>query len=68
MEAITIHPKDKEQLTALKYILKQMDIPFKESKAAEKHYNSDFEKKMEDGAEDKKAGRYEAIKTTDLWK
>ena len=68
MEAITIHPKDKEQSTALKYLLKQMNIPFKESEAEGKYYNSEFEKKMEKAAEDKKAGRFESIKTEDLWK
>lgn len=68
MEAITIHPKDEEQLTAIKYLLKIMKIPFDDSKEERDFYNPEFEAKMEKAAEDKKAGRYKAIKTEDLWK
>jgi hypothetical protein len=68
MEPITIHPKDEEQLTAIKYILKIMKIPFDKSKREKDLYNPEFESKMKRGAEDKKAGRFKAIKTEDLWK
>lgn len=68
MEAITIHPKDEEQLTAIKYILKMMKIPFDKSKEEKNLYNPEFEAKMKRGAEDKKAGRYKEIKNEDLWK
>ena len=68
MEALTIHPKDEEQSTAIKYILKIMKIPFDKSKVEGSLYNPEFESKMKRAAEDKKAGRYKEIKTEDLWK
>ena len=68
MEAITIHPKDEEQLSAIKYLLKLMKIPFDKSKEEANPYNPEFEAKMERASQDKKAGRYKAIKTEDLWK
>lgn len=68
MEAIIIHPKDKEQLTVIKYILNTLNIPFDKTRKDEGNYNSDFNLKMERAAEDKKAGRHKFIKTEDLWK
>ena len=69
MEVITIHPKDEEQLTAIKHLLKIMKIPFDKSKEEGNFYHPEFEVKMDRGAEDKKAGDYKAIKKTeDLWK
>lgn len=68
MEAITIHPEDEEQLNAIKYFLKKMKIPFDKSTKVESPYNEEFEAKMKRAADDKKAGRYQAIKTEDLWK
>ena len=68
MEAITIHPEDEEQLSAIKYILKTLKIPFDKSEKKEDPYNSEFEAKMKRASDDKKAGRYKAIKTENLWK
>lgn len=68
MDAIIIYPKDEEQLTVIKYILNSLNIPFHKTKLEEEFYNSEFTKKMERAAEDKKAKRYESIKTEDLWK
>lgn len=68
MEAITIHPKDEEQLSAIKYILKTLKIPFDKTEKGENPYNSEFEAKMKRASEDKKAGRYKSIKTENLWK
>lgn len=70
MDTLTIYPKSKKQITALKTIFEEMGIPFKE-KASSKEaspYNDEFEAKMQRASEDKKAGRYKAIKTSDLWK
>lgn len=68
MEAITIHPGDEEQLNAIKYFLEKMKIPFDKSAKEEGPYNKEFEAKMKRAEDDKKAGRYQAIKTEDLWK
>ena len=68
MKAIIIHLKDKEQLTVIKQNLNSINIPFDKTNDEEGHYNSDFNKKMERAAEDKKTGRYKSIKTENLWK
>ena len=36
MEAITIHPKNKEQLNAIQIILNAMKVPFEKSKVVKK--------------------------------
>ena len=65
---LLIHLKDKEQLTVIKYNLNSINILFDKTNDEEGYYNSDFNKKMERAAEDKKAGRYKSIKTENLWK
>ena len=68
MEAIIIHPKDKEQLTVIEYFLNTLKIPFKKTIAYGSKYNSDFNEKMTRANKDKKAARYKAIKSEDLRK
>lgn len=68
MEAIIIHPKDKEQLSVIEYFLNTLKIPFDKTKGGGSNYNADFNEKMGRAAEDKKAGRHKSIKTEDLWK
>ena len=43
MEALTIHPQTKEQLEAIKSVLKAMKIPYYKS-----HYNPEYVKKIQD--------------------
>lgn len=47
MESITIHPQNKEQLTALEIILKAMNVPFE--KENESPYNPEFVAKVKRG-------------------
>lgn len=68
METILVHPQNKRQLTILKTLFEEMNIPFSKISPKESKYNEDFEIKMKKAAADKKAGRYKAIKTADLWK
>jgi len=65
MKSIIVHPENKAQLTALKAILKAMKIAFENK---EDIYNPDFVEKIKHSDQDFKAGRYQAIKTEDLWK
>jgi sialic acid synthase SpsE len=67
MEAITVHPKSKEQLTTIAAILKALKIPFKKIKS-EEEYDTDFVKEILQAKEDIKNGKGIAIKTEDLWK
>lgn len=67
METLIMHPKNKEQLTALKAIAKAFKIGFTteeltESEKAVKLYGQDAVEKIERGEEDIKAGRVTRIK------
>lgn len=42
MEAIIIHPRNKEQLDALKILFKEMKIPFEKAKKEESPYDPEF--------------------------
>jgi hypothetical protein len=66
METLIIHPKNKDQLNALKAIMKALKIDFKIEKSIEKLYNPEFAAKMKRGEEDVKAGRTTKIEPTDI--
>lgn len=66
MEAITIHPQNKEQANLFEQLARTLKVPFEKTKKTTNPYNDEFEKKMKRAEEDKKAGRYKAIKTADL--
>ncbi len=55
MESITIHPQNKEQLTALEIILKAMNVPFE--KETESTYNPEFVAKIKRGEQAAKEGK-----------
>ena len=50
MEALTIHPKNKEQLEAIKSVLKAMKIPFEKE---EGNYNPAFVKMIHEAEKEK---------------
>ena len=70
MEAITLHPKNKSQLSLLKKLAKEMGVAFETKKqvAEEETYNPEFVAKIMRSREDSKNGRVTIIKTEDLWK
>ncbi|HEY9340784.1 MAG TPA: DUF2683 family protein [Hanamia sp.] len=68
METITIHPQSKEQANLFEQLAKTLKVPFEKTKKSKSPYDTAFEKKMKKAEEDKKAGRYKAIKTADIWK
>jgi len=57
METLIVQPKNKEQLTALKAIMKSLKVDFKTEKSAESPYDPEFVAKMKRSEEDIKAGR-----------
>ena len=67
MEAITIHPKTKEQFTMVAAILKALKIPFKKVELDDS-YDPEMVKEILQAKEDIKNGKGIAIKTADLWK
>ncbi len=70
MEAITLHPKNKSQLSLLKKLAKEMGVAFETKKklVSEETYNPEFVAKIMRSREDSKNGRVTIIKTEDLWK
>lgn len=70
MEAITLHPKNKSQLSLLKKLAKEMGVAFetKKQEAEEETYNPEFVAKIMRSRNDFEEGRFTAIKTEDLWK
>jgi hypothetical protein len=67
METLIVQPKSKEQLTALKAIMKALKVDFKTEKSADSPYSSEFVAKMKKGEEDVKAGRTTKIEPADIW-
>jgi hypothetical protein len=67
METLIVQPKNKEQLTALKAIMKALKVDFRTEKASEKGYNQEFTDKMNISEEDVKAGRITKIEPADIW-
>lgn len=51
MEALTIHPKNNEQLEAIKSVLKALKIPFEKE---ESPYNPEFVKMIKNADKDRK--------------
>lgn len=70
MEAITLHPKNKSQLSLLKKLAKEMGVAFETKKqvAEEETYNPEFVAKIMRSEKEFEEGRFTAIKTEDLWK
>jgi hypothetical protein len=66
METLIVQPKDKEQLAALKAVMKALKIDYKTEKDS-KTYNADFISKIKQSEEDLKAGRTTQINPADIW-
>ncbi len=67
METLIIHPENKEQLTAVKAVLKALKISF-EKKKLDDGYNKEFSDKIIQGRDDIKNGKGVRLEIDDLWK
>jgi hypothetical protein len=65
METLIVQPKTKEQLTAIKAVIKALKIDFKSENSS---YDPEFVKKILQGREDIKNRKGVKINTEDLWK
>jgi len=65
METLIVQPKTKEQLTALKAVIKALKIDFKTEKNT---YDPVFVEKILQGREDIKNGKGVKVDPKDLWK
>jgi hypothetical protein len=67
METLIVQPKTKEQLVAMKAVLKALKIDFKIEKSTKSPYSPEFAAKMRQSEEDMKAGRTTKIEPADIW-
>lgn len=66
METLIIHPKNKEQLAALKAFVKALKIDFTSEKSP---YNPEFVEKILDGEKSRKSGKHGLkIDVQNMWK
>ncbi|RZL23802.1 MAG: hypothetical protein EOO96_23450 [Pedobacter sp.] len=65
MENLIAHPKNEEQATALKAVMKALKIDFETKKSP---YNPEFVKDILQAREDIKNGKGVKIAVEDLWK
>ena len=66
METLIVHPKNKEQLSALKTFMKAFKISFEED--GKSTYDPDFVEMILQGDEDLKAGKGVKVDIDNLWK
>ena len=65
METLIASPVNKEQLNALKAVMKALKVDFKVEKSL---YNPEFVAKIEKSRQEIKEGKGVKIKVEDLWK
>jgi hypothetical protein len=65
METLIVHPKNKEQLAALKAVMKALKVDFETEKSP---YNPEFVAKIKRSEAQMKAGNGVKIAIEDLWK
>ena len=65
METVIARPANKEQLAALKAIMKAMKVDFTTEKST---FNPEFLAKVERAEEQIKSGKYRKVTPADLWK
>ncbi|TZF85651.1 hypothetical protein FW774_00810 (plasmid) [Pedobacter sp. BS3] len=65
METLILHPKNKEQLAAIKAFVKALKIDFTTEKDT---YNEDFVKEILQAREDIKNGKGVKVNVDELWK
>ncbi|KQM64553.1 hypothetical protein ASE74_11060 [Pedobacter sp. Leaf216] len=65
METLIAHPKNEEEATALKVVMKVLKIDFE---TEESPYNPEFVAKIKRSQEQMKAGKGVKIAVEDLWK
>lgn len=65
METLIVHPKNKEQLSALKAFIKALKIDFTTEKNT---YNPEFVAKIKRSQEQMNSGKGTKIGIEDLWK
>ncbi len=68
MTTLTVRPKNKKELVAIKKILDGFNVDFVTNEDVEKSYSKAFVDKILQSKEEFKQGKFKAIDTADLWK
>lgn len=71
MDAIIIHPKNKEQASLFEQLAKTLKVPFEKSKKSKVSYNSEFVSKIEKSRQNYKEGKGQTVtldQLKSLWK
>ena len=71
METITIHPKNKEQVSLFEQLAKTLKVPFEKSGKEKSSYNPEFVSKIERSRQNFKEGKGKKISLEELnslWK
>ena len=68
MEAIIIHPQNKEQASLFEQLAKTLKVPFEKSKKKTDHYNIAFERKMRESRKQAEKGQTVKINLDEIWK
>jgi hypothetical protein len=68
METLIIHPENKEQLVAVKAVLKALKISFKKTQKVDEGYRKEFSDKILQGRMDIENGKGVKLAIKDLWK
>mgnify|MGYP001551524610 FL=1 len=68
MEAIPIHPKNKEQANLFEQLATTLKAPFEKTKKAKSPYNAEFVAKMRESRKQAKEGKTVKITLDEIWK
>jgi hypothetical protein len=68
MTTLTVKPKNKRELLAIKRVLEGFKVQFEMNEEKEKPYNPEFVASVLQGREDYKQGKCETIALDDIWK
>lgn len=67
MEAIIIHPKNKEQSILFEQLARTLKISFEKVKKSKSSYDPEFVKKIKQSDEDFRKERYTKIEPSEIW-
>ena len=68
MTTLTVRPKNKKELLAIKNLLEAFNVDFETNSDKEAPYNPEFVASVLQGREDYKNGKCVAVALEDLWK
>ncbi len=68
MEAIIIHPQNKQLANLFEQLAKTLNVPFEKTKDAKSPYNAEFVAKMKESRKQAREGKTVKINLDEIWK